>query len=420
VKLNIAKITNWLFGLLLIVAPSNLFLVLCDSCGYVQGLRSDYLIPRLYASDVLLIAILLLNWKALLSLIKSGSARAKKFSLVLLLIIGFVIRQFLSLHVSAALWNFIQILMLGGVGWLLLTKQLVSKKTWIVGLSVALLLQTSLGWYQFVQQKPLLPYYFLGETNIRRKIGIPQAMYPFAQLGERAIPHGTTAHPNVLAGFIALYSILLITFLLRKKDSPQLKIFVSITIALSWSVFFLTQSFSGAALLVSGGLVLISYTYLKKIRWLSVALVVGIFISGLLLSYIHNDSTSITRRQYLLDSSFAYIKSSIPHAIWGTGISNFTSSSEEFSSSKEVVRFNQPVHNVGWLFLAENGLSGLIIIGILIAYKGRNTTFTATLALLFPILIWDHYLLSIQPGRELFLITFMGLLLESQPELAPE
>ena len=411
-KLKVVTLTSLLFGLFIVIAPSNLFLVLCKNCGYVNGLLSDYLIPRLYASDFLLIALLILNWKQVLTLLKtSGSVQLKKTAFFILVLLAFVIRQFLSPHASTALWNFFQILVLSGVGWLLLTKQSISKGVWIWSLSIGLLLQTCLGWYQFWQQKPLLMYNFLGETNISRAVGIPQGSYPFLNLGERVIPHGTTAHPNILAGFIALYSVLLIQFLLKSKLSKKSNLLVTTILVASWSVLFLTQSFSGAALLTTGGIVLIGYTFFRQKKWLTIALVATIFTSGFLLSYLPSKDTSISRRQYLLQTSIEYLHSNIKNVLWGTGMSNFTAVSEEFSPSKEVVRFNQPVHNVGWLFLVENGLSGFLVLAILLLHKGRNNSFTAALVLLFPVLIWDHYLLSIQPGRELFLITFIGLVI---------
>jgi hypothetical protein len=416
VKLNVATVTAWLLGILLIIAPSNLFLVLCDSCGYVNGLRSDYLIPRLYVSDLILIALLLINWKSLISLVKTGSASTKKAALILLVIIAFAIRQFLSPHSSTAIWNFFQILLLSGVGWLLLTKQCISKNIWLGGLSVALLLQTVVGWYQFWQQKPLLPYYFLGETAINHSIGIPQEEYPFLELGNKVIPHGTTAHPNVLAGFIGIYSVLLISFILKTKLSKSSSLFFSLTIASSWSLLFLIRSFSGAALLTTGGIILLGSNYFRfrQQKWLAPTLVVAIFISGFLLSYLPTIDTSISRRQYLLQSSADYVKQHFSHMLLGAGISNFTAISEQFSPNTEIVRFNQPVHNVGWLFLAENGLAGILVLTLLIFHRGKTNSFTKALVLLFPILIWDHYLLSIQPGRELFLITFMGLMMAKE------
>ena len=48
---------QFLFGLIIFLIPSNLFFKVLESSAYVNGLLIDYLIPKLYLSDLVIFAL---------------------------------------------------------------------------------------------------------------------------------------------------------------------------------------------------------------------------------------------------------------------------------------------------------------------------------------------------------------------------
>ena len=115
-------------------------------------------------------------------------------------------------------------------------------------------------------------------------------------------------------------------------------------------------------------------------------------------------------------------RASLNHAAWnifsayplaGVGLNNFTAYEESFSPNREVVRFVQPAHHVGLLWLAETGLVG----GILVLLGGRKiwkklhdnqqkSAFLWCLFLVLPLAAFDHYLLTQQTGFFLIIFSF--------------
>lgn len=88
----------------------------------------------------------------------------------------------------------------------------------------------------------------------------------------------------------------------------------------------------------------------------------------------------------------------------GFGLGTVTTQIEKFSTSREVVRFIQPPHHLGLLWLTETGFFGLIflLVGMTYLKKKQPNIFSAvllTLLWLIPIISLDHYLLTIESGK---------------------
>ena len=94
------------------------------------------------------------------------------------------------------------------------------------------------------------------------------------------------------------------------------------------------------------------------------------------------------------------------HPVWGVGMGNFVTNAEQYSSSTEVVRFVQPVHNLPLLILTETGLLGLILIYLILQTSSIKfqKSLALSLILLTSIILLDHYLLTIQSGVLLLII----------------
>lgn len=425
-------ILNVLIGLLPVVATSNLFLVLCLSCGYVVGLRSDYLLPRLYAVDLIVLAIVGWGiWQQVWAWPKKVDFTAQKAAfgrtagkiglLVLLGLLG--LRQLWAAAPLVASWTFLQYGLIAAAGYTLVKAwKLVNSQALVTGLMAGLVLQTLVAGYQAVYQRPLFEYHILGETNLQRVVGITTRDFGTVSV---IAPYGTTAHPNILAGFIAVYSVLIIRWLMfsetSKKNQSFTKMAITLVVISSWAVLWFTQSTSGAAILVTGGLWLAGEEWLRRnsnvvkqtrwLRWVVISAIIVLFASSFLSFALPGKTTSIMRRQYLLQTSWAMLQQ---HWLFGSGLSNFTALGEQFSPTREVVRFNQPVHHVGWLWAAETGLLGLVVVCTLFwSFRGNLQALTAlagVLVIALPALVWDHYLLSIESGRVLIGIIFMGMI----------
>lgn len=416
-------IINILIGLLPVVATSNLFLVFCQSCGYVAGLRSDYLLPRLYAVDLLLLAIVGWGiWNNVLTWPKKIPRTAALVGMSLVALFG--LRQLWAPAPWVASWTFIQYGLIMAAGYTLVKAwRAGSSRALMVGLVTGLFLQIVVAGYQVVYQRPLFEYHVLGETNIQRVVGITTRDFGSASI---ITPYGTTAHPNVLAGFIAVYSLLLCRFLLFSKTSEKNLLInkwaITLVTTSSWVILWFTQSASGAALLVTGGLWLAGEQWFQKkqlnpakqtrwLQWMVISLILVWFTSGFLTFSLENNITSITRRQYLLQTSWTMLQQ---HWVLGSGLSNFTALGEQFSPTREVVRFNQPVHHVGWLWAAETGLLGLVMaVALIWPFRHNRQAITALVGVLviaLPALAWDHYLVSVESGRVLLGIILLGVI----------
>ena len=124
---------------------------------------------------------------------------------------------------------------------------------------------------------------------------------------------------------------------------------------------------------------------------------------------------SITRRRELNFFAFEMIRD---HKVFGVGLNNFTVALDGYGRVSGLTRFLQPVHNIFLLVGAETGLFGLLaFLGLcLIALKksiSASGLLILTLIQLFWLGLFDHYLLTLQPGLLLFCLS-LGLAFSRQ------
>ena len=111
---------------------------------------------------------------------------------------------------------------------------------------------------------------------------------------------------------------------------------------------------------------------------------------------------SINRRNYLNEAAFEIFKNK---QLWGTGINNFTVFLEDFSQSRELIRFVQPVHNLALLILSEGGLL-LAALLYLIRDQHKTVNFWQKTLILLAIASLDHYLLTQVAGLNLLAVFY--------------
>lgn len=506
---------------------SNSFKKLCTQCGYAHGLLSDYLIPKLYLIDIFVFISVIMSivlYSLILLNTHSSTHKAKlntfftilknkmqdQFILhntsLLWIAIGctwilILLTQFVSLHPAIGVLQWLRITLYTGLIYVFVN-YIGSIKNIILTLQLSMMLQLAIAWYQWLYQKTLFGYWFLGEPILTNRPGISRVI----QNGEEYIlPYGTTAHPNILGGLAAIV-VLLSTYWIVSNISNytsnnkigtiagfiRMKNFVSIVnftsirsfvqfltkfknanienrarnmfsilaIISGLSLVWISQSASALAMLVVAAMFYFLYI-LKKFSiskvglqysslcnsTVSVAFLAGVVfvISSTLViatQWIGIQATqnpSLYRRAYLIEtthrllgeqtevlqtnrtiqfnSNLAPIKTI---NLIGTGLGQFTAHASQPLRAFESAQFNQPVHVVGLLFIAETGVLGLIVMmlgGTLLGYfifveinilqkkaaspkiiKNTAQKIGLTLIVLSPILLWDHYLLSIAPA----------------------
>jgi hypothetical protein len=409
-KVNLEIVQKFLFAILIFLIPSNLFKTFLENSAYVKGLSVDYLIPKFYLSDLILFLLLiaLLLVKKNRQTIKTTLKNIWQNPLLTMLIIVLILFQLTVLHPIISFLFLIRLLGLIMLGCIInKNKQILNSTATQVSIQISLIFQSFLAWYQFLNQKSLFNYYFLGETNLNSYAGIARSSISGA---EQILPYGTTAHPNVLAGILVIFALIQLNYLMKNKkyQRPQLFIFL-----LAVSTIILTQSLSAIlALLVGLATLFLVKKFKKKISiqnfsliFLIGNLIVITFLASNLIQLWPN-STSLLRRAFLNQASINMLSENI---FTGVGLQNFTANVEKYSFNREVVRFVQPAHNILMLGLAETGMVGvMIILWILIPILKKNTKIKHPeyLMALIPIAILDHYLISLQSGLLLVALSF--------------
>ncbi|MCA9369704.1 hypothetical protein KC686_00945 [Candidatus Woesebacteria bacterium] len=363
-------------------APINFFYVFSDTYAYTAGLRSDYLLLRVWAVVLPALILVFLGRHTLLAVLNKHLRW--QYGIVLILC---VLTQLLSLVPLVSVFHLTQIILIALASILLFKQKNTHWDTIKAAVWVTLLFQTALGTYQVLTQSSLMGYALLGEPSIPT-IGLSSAHF-FGV--ETILAYGSTAHPNILAGMGALFSGIIVAHTPTKKESM-----LAIAVA-SWLCLF-TLSVSGAAALL---ITLVAYFRPNVQRYITTKRVVVLILISLCLPLLvsnYTDNQSISRRALLLENA---ARTTWNHPL-GTGIGQSTLFTSPTLMSTEIARFVQPVHNVFVLFLEEWG----VVIGVFVfwlIYKHRRY-FSAYSATLLPLLLWDHYLLSMESGVALLCI----------------
>ncbi len=257
----------------------------------------------------------------------------------------------------------------------------------------SLIFQSLLAFYQFFFQQQLFGYLFLGETNLEQYYNLAKGWQ------EKILAYGTTAHPNVLAGWAVLSWWLLI------KKTELNKYWKTISTICVIAILLFTQSISALLAFLLALLTIFLKLNNKTLLILSSIIIISAPVSiGFLAKRSNNPS--IWRRHYLNQAAINMIKNK---PLFGVGINHFTIFVEKFAEKQEIVRFVQPAHHFLLLWTAETGILGILILILIILQLWQNKQQTELLTFLLiisPILALDHYLLTISTGQ---LTLFLGL-----------
>ena len=419
-----SKIENALFFLTLLFAPTQLGRHFWPSFSYVLGIRTDYLSPTLYLTDILILVLFIFT-------IASFKPRFlpllfKKFFWVSsssLFLIFIIIGILLSKNPPAGLYGLLKLLEFIFFG--VYTAHFVTKanfKKILFVFSVGIIFESILSAAQYLAQSSIGGFfYFFGERAFNGQTpGVANASIN----GDLILRcYGTFSHPNVLGGYL-LIGMTLILFNLESTKKQLEKILY--LISLSCGTLALMLTFSRIAILLWLIILLIFLISRagKKILRKNIAFFL-IFISIVIffifytpiISRFSNFSLydeSFSQREDLLKNSLGIIKN---HPFFGTGLNNFLIELAQVQKTNNVIFYLQPVHNIFLLVAAQTGILGLIyFIGFLAKtfkkafWKGDLINYK--IIIFFGVLIlgsFDHYFLTIQQGQ-LLLSFILGLI----------
>lgn len=379
------RLEQTLLFLTLLFLPTQLGKHFWPQFSYIYSLKIDYLSPTLYFWD-LLVGCLGLVWIL-------GKPKVNKIALNLFLF--FMLAQSVSLmeaiNLGAGLVRLEQYLIAGLFGIYLASsnfKIIFSKLQ--LPLMIAFLFEFALALMQFIKGETL-GFWVLGERSF--SLSTP-SIAKFDYYGRQFLrPYGTFPHPNVLAAFMVVASILL-----NKKIITFL---AGLTVLLTVSRAAMTAWLIAALWLIKGkGRILLLFLMLSALPILYTRFEATF-------SY---DSLSFLRRESLNSQALNIF---LKNPFLGAGLNNFIQvSATDLSVGPS--RFLQPVHNIFLLSLAETGLIGLISLISLMGYPILRLFRLYSILLIWAVIIslglFDHYFLTLPQGyRMLFLVWGLSL-----------
>jgi len=401
-----------LLAVLIFFIPSNLFFKFLVPTGYVNGLLIDYLIPKIYFSECIL--LLLLGLWSIENFRLFHVSFLKKYAPFFFLFFVLFLRQFFAIKPLPSVLDFIRIVeALGLIFFLVKEKWVIMSKVFFMSWCCVLVFQSLLAIAQFQVQHSVFPsYLFFGETRLANQIDIAKNKIGFE---EKILPYGTTAHPNILAGFLVIGVLILLQSVSIGRNR-KFFIFLGVTI-LSFIALLLAQSIS-AWLCLLFGVIYIKWRPHWSQRHQKIyffCAILFILFSPFFLHFLaktFTSNTSFLRRDDLNTSAIHIIER---NSLFGVGLQNFTAHIEEYSPTAEAVRFMQPVHNIFLLWVSETGLIGILLF-VFLAQSFRKKNVSAVLFCLFPIMIFDHYLLTQETGLLLVSFFIFGCIMQKKEE----
>lgn len=407
--------TAVLVSLLTLFSPTQLGKHFWPSYSYLSGFKLDYLSPTFYFTDLLLILLLIFNFKSLLNQTKKLSLFLK-ISLISLPLLNI----FFAINPLPALIFWLRILLLVNFTLSLVTRPFLLKLIYY-SLFSALIFTSLLTIAQFLLQSSLNgPLYFLGERQLSvatagiARLDLTQHL-PYSLFSSSTLllrPYATFSHPNSLAGFLLLSQALLY-LLYQHLNLQKLSLILASVVALPALFLTFSRTASLTALLILPLLVISPKlpSSIKKITVFSIPVFVLLFSLLFIfpsLTSLPSASLAIQSRLFLNHSA---VKIFTRHPLLGTGLNNFLYALINVSPQTPFSLI-QPAHSLFWLTLSQ---LGLVIFAPLIYLFLRfyfNLSFRSQLIMAIVILtgLLDHYWLTLPQNRLLFALAISLLI----------
>ncbi len=371
-------LSDILIQLIVFLLPTQLGLHFWPSFARVQGVKVDYLSPTIYAIDLVILSLIILNIVPILRYLKNNLLTVIVFISFVIINIIFSLSPLNSLswwiHSILYLLFFIT-LRIKKINWKQVRKPLLISIMVVVAIEIIqLCLQSSLGGIM----------YYLGERAFSASTS---GLGRLNLLGLEVIrPMSIFSHPNSLAGYL-----LTVFYLFHKKDSK------------SW---YQLIPFLGILLTFSK-----SATICLALLVFNIRPDILIYLS-LLLTFVQPLIPNLTTSWQPVSDRllyFSYLKKIVAeNYLTGTGLGNFIPSLGNFLPGSYLTpSILQPIHNLLYLAMTEIGILGTILVTISLFKKNvRKIIFNPQIIGLIGILLFtgafDHYSWTLPQNKLIF------------------
>lgn len=401
------KVSLIVFLLLVALIPLNIGKHFLLPSSYVLGLSVDYLVPTLYLQDILAFILLPLG-----VLGAKRSINQRETQLMLLFLIAVFLSSLISLRFVSSFTSFVRLFLYAGVFFYTSAFFDFDKhsRTFFMVLGISIASVSLLGILQFLKQGAVFNNYLVfGEQPYAASIPgvVLENVFGHTMVGA----YGLFRHPNTFAGFLCVTLLLILPFVKRFK-------FLSVPLVLGVVSLCLTFSYVSYTVFIVGLVFLLfiyCFSWPNNVARKLLATFFMLFISyySLFLPLLHNTTTpSLYRRENLLSAAYTIIKH---NPLFGVGFNNFTAVVDHYYLQQIDYRFTQPVHNIFILIFAESGVFAFILFMALtlvlakqLVYSNKKTFLVLPFLAVVVLGSFDHYLVTSQQGL-LFLMLVFGL-----------
>lgn len=393
-KSNWDYFNNWLIFLFVTLLPTQLGKHFFFPFSYISAVRVDYLSPTLYVTDILALILIVSNIKIVAKTLYS------KFYLLLFCIL--IINILFSLLPPISLYWLLKIVELLGIV-IIFSKRVLDEKKILAGFLIGTTFVFGLSLIQYVNRRTLQGiFYFFGERAL--SVSTPGVAKASLAGTEFLRPYGTFSHPNSLAGFY----LLVFFFVLSYKPFSRFFLVKHVLLLLSTLlIFFSFSKIAIATFLLLNILYLFKQGILRGCRPCTIARILTLFAVSFIFFQVNTDPLTVQKRWELLQNATQIL---IRFPITGTGIGAYLIAQQGFIS-KFPLFFNQPVHNIFFLYIAQLGIIGGGIVAVLLL-KNKKIKLTSYAYVFFVVVLtglFDHYWLTLQQNI-LLLAVVLGVL----------
>lgn len=397
-----------LFITFIFLIPSQLAYHLWPSWAFVGGVRVDYYAPAIYFTDILIVALLaIFLLRAVLTKGVRISLRSSKILMLGTLTILVTANIYYSLLPIISLIKWMKIIELVMIVLYIKGRSTFNvRKLLVMPLLYSVVVFGVIGIFQFYYQRSIGGlFYILGERSFTTDtIGISVVNF----LGvERLRMYSTFPHPNSLAGYAGVATMLLLVSY-KKKIIKSGKVLFWLSILILVIVLFLTFS---KTVYISIIVVACMYVLFKMNKQLFKKITKTLFLVIVVLSFLFsiisfpvlNEGKYKTVSERVVLANVAG-KAFSENIFTGVGMNSYILQLSQRDVPTNVRWLLQPVHNIYLLMLSEMGLP-LFIVTVIALFKVLTMTLEIKSLLIFPYLFilitgaLDHYWLTIQQNQ---------------------
>lgn len=389
------KISKSLFFILVLLFPTQLALHLWPQWSHVLGARVDYLSLAIYTTDIFIVSLLAVNFRAILKAISRHKA------------LGFAVLLFAVLNIygasnfEAAIFKWLKLAEFGLFAiWINKNGQM-AKEVFFKALPWSVIYTTAIGIVQFLIDGNIGDvFYYLGERPLSLSAPAVSQMVIAGKAFLR--PYSVFPHPNALSGFLLVSLVILLSQKTRNLVSK---------IAIVFAIVCFLLSFSQSAWIAGAVCILYFFAYTSGKKAIRNWLIFALLIASLLFLVI-------SWKLYLQDLTLpADVETRVALAVvagnlisarplFGVGLNNFIVETpvvvQSFPDLFSGIRFAylQPVHNIFLLTFVETGIAGFFAFAYLLNRRlNKSKLLTVCLIAVLVTGFFDHYWLTLQQNQ---------------------